>query len=239
MTLDRYLEILERDTHRIADIVRAEDAHAAVAACPGWTLGDLVFHVGVVHQTWNWIAREQIQQRSPDDGPSIVDPPDSELADWLLAGLDQLLPVLRTADPTAPVWSWTTQHNMAFIQRRMPHETSIHRWDAEAVVHASAPIDTDLAVDGIDEFFFLAASEPVNDAARIGLAPTDSKGRWTASVVDGRLSLSSQQPDERAVLMGTASDLLLVLWRRLPMSAIAVSGDQAAAAHLLTLANLD
>jgi hypothetical protein len=101
------------------------------------------------------------------------------------------------------------------------------------------PIATDLAADGIDEFFFLGANEPVSGTGRLGLSTTDTGDSWTASVDGDRLSLATGDPEGDAVLTGTASDLLLVLWRRLPLETVQVDGDPAAARAFLQLADLD
>ena len=62
------------------------------------------------------------------------------------------------ADPATPVWTWATQKNIGFIQRRMCQETAVHRWDAEHAGGRDHSIEPGLAVDGIDEFldYFIA-----------------------------------------------------------------------------------
>ena len=58
-------------------------------------------------------------------------------------------------DPERPVYSFSPAHRRAgFWPRRMAHETTVHRVDAEqAAGRPVAPVPAALAVDGIDEVF--------------------------------------------------------------------------------------
>jgi len=239
MDLDRYIELLRNDTERIAEIAESVDLRTKVVSCPEWTLGDLVYHVGEVHRFWQWVAAERIQQMAPDvEAPPRPQPADSDLVAWFRAGAAVLIDTLAQADPAVPVWSWTSQHDMAFIQRRMPQETAVHRWDAESTAERINPIAGDLAADGIEEFFLLASASPTSGDDRIGLSLSDTGDRWTAFVADQRMQLVPGASDEAAVLKGSASDLLLVLWRRLPLDSVRLEGDQEAATRFLSLADL-
>ncbi len=263
LTLDRYLELLQDDTESLADVLERADLSAPVRSCPGWTLADLGYHVGEVHRFWQWVVREAVQVVTEVNAPQIARPDDAELADWLRSGLADFAPALRTVDPAAPAWSWTPQHDMAFIQRRMPHETSVHRWDAEDASHAAggagtkrpAPIAADLATDGISEFFLLASAARYQTQMRVGLHATDTGHRWAVWLSDGEIRYATEavpgsDPAEVPVtLAGTASDLLLVLWRRLSpkgagglgvdVASVDVVGDAERAEEFLQLVDLD
>lgn len=238
LTPGRYRELLLGDAERIAAVVGSADPAARVEACPDWAIGDLVYHVGRVHEFWTFVARERPAVVDDDTViPRGPDPDDADLGPWLLAGVHQLAGTFD-ADPATPMWTWTSQHDLAFVQRRMAQETAVHRWDAERSVGAETPIAQDLAVDGIDEFFFLAtAAPPTVGRERVRLRATDTGDVWVADVVDGRQVLTTGDAD--AELAGTASDLLLVLWRRLPPSAVDVTGDPAAVASMLARGDLD
>lgn len=240
--LPRRLTLLAEDTDRLASVLERSGFTQRVPSCPDWTLGDLAYHVGEVHRFWTWIARDEVQDANAVPRPEVVDPPDAELPRWLRDGVDDLIAVLRDADPSTPVWSWAPQHDMAFIQRRMPHETSVHRWDAEdAAGRHDASIATDLAADGISEYFFLATAEEYAGAARISLHSTDTGHTWTAWLDGGRMRWEIGVEDAPGTLTGSASDLLLTLWRRrgLDEGRVRVSGDRAGVERFLSLADLD
>ena len=65
-----------------------------------------------------------------------------------------LVAELSSVSPDTPVWTFSSSNRTAsFWQRRRAQETAVHRYDAETAAGTPTPIDADLAVDGIDEFF--------------------------------------------------------------------------------------
>ena len=60
---------------------------------------------------------------------------------------------LAGIDPDTPVWNWSPRPDAGFYFRRMLHETSVHRWDAENAVSDTRPVDGEQGRDGVDEFF--------------------------------------------------------------------------------------
>lgn len=242
LSLSRQLELVEQDTEALASVLESSDVSVRVPSCPDWTLGDLAYHVGEVHRFWTWIARDQVRDVEAASRPEVADPDDADLPSWLRAGVSDLVDVLRAADPSTPVWSWTPQHDIAFIQRRMPHETSVHRWDAEnAVGRHDAAVASDLAADGVSEYFFLATAEQYASDGRIALRSSDTGHEWTGWVEDAQMHWEIGVAQAPVTLVGKASDLLLTLWRRrgLADERLEVIGDRTAAGAFLTLANLD
>ncbi len=242
LDLRRYLELLESDTERIAEVCEASDLTAPVASCPGWTLADLAEHVGEVHRFWHWIVREGVQRvRRDTDVPRSPPPAGPAIGQWLRDGLGPFIPLLRDGDPGTPLWSWTSQRDLAFIQRRVPQETAVHRWDAESVAGSPGPIASDLATDGIEEFFLLATGgDPTEGRERVRLRATDVGLAWVADIVDGRQVLSGSVGDDgaEAELVGSASDLLLVLWRRKRPAEVDIHGDPNSVGQFLDRADL-
>ncbi|MBM6405605.1 maleylpyruvate isomerase family mycothiol-dependent enzyme [Phycicoccus sp. CSK15P-2] len=221
-----YLESLSADVARVADLLSpAENWAAPVPDCPGWTLYDLVLHIGVVHR----MAAEAIETgRAPDR--RAVPPADGDLATWIRDGGRRLLEVLDR-NPTDPAWSFAPGHaTVGFWQRRAALENAVHRRDVEASIRRPGPIDTDLAADGIDEV--------VNGTVPLGIH-------------QGRLTL----PDDRAVVLhttdtlqhwiigegpvvaslgGPAEHLYLALWKRsVPDDETTWIGDAAGGRDLL------
>ncbi|MGH2747116.1 MAG: maleylpyruvate isomerase family mycothiol-dependent enzyme [Actinomycetota bacterium] len=240
MEVVEYIEAIRSDGEALAEAALV-DMSASVTACPGWNVAALVWHIGEVHAFWCQIAKRRLQDRSDAERPDRPD--DSDLIEWYRAGLADLVKVLGNADPTTPVYSWSPQKNIAFIQRRMAQETAVHRWDAGAAAGRPRPIDSTLAVDGIDEFldFFLP------DALEGSAAPdksvhihcTDAPGEWLVSFVDGDARVERVHSKGDAAVRGTASDLLLLLWRRVPAQEVEVIGDTTAVDKFLARTNLD
>jgi uncharacterized protein (TIGR03083 family) len=126
--------------------------------------------------------------------------------------------------------------------RRQTHETSLHRWDAEAAAGAPRQIDAALASDGIDEYFGVVLPRLVDrdglelPTSSLHVHCTDTEGEWTVEAVDGALRVDRAHRKGDAALRGTAEHLLLRLWGRgVPEGAVEVVGDAAAAASWLEL----
>jgi uncharacterized protein (TIGR03083 family) len=244
LAVGRYLESIRADG---LALIAAGDGRLQldVPSCPGWTIGDLVWHVGEVHRFWNQIAARQLLD--PEEIEEGERPPEDELLAWYGEGLAELLATLGAADPAEPVWSWASASPVetSWIHRRMAQETAVHRWDAQDATGEDAPIAADIAADGIDEFltWFLDADELAEGAETVGLEATDAGATWIARVAGGELTVRSADrasalgPVE-ARARGTASDLLLLLWRRVRLDALDVSGDPAALARFIRRAAL-
>jgi uncharacterized protein (TIGR03083 family) len=148
MDYARFLDCLTSDFDRLRSIVPT-DPTAPVPTCPGWTVADLTRHVGEVYMHKTLAMRE---------GTEPARWPPKELADEEpLALLDRAYATLReefaTRKPEDRAGTWyRPDQTVGFWIRRMAHETVIHRIDAElGTGQAVAPVQPDLAVDGIDE----------------------------------------------------------------------------------------
>ncbi|MBV9952723.1 MAG: maleylpyruvate isomerase family mycothiol-dependent enzyme [Acidimicrobiia bacterium] len=226
-------------------IRRDGDAFAAAAdgtltepitACPGWNQADLVYHLGEVHRFWTWIAEERAD--SPDAYEQPARPDDEDLLAWYRDGVDHLIEVLAAADPATPVWTWSSQQDVAFIQRRMAQETAVHRWDAQRAAGGAQPIAADLAAEGIDEFLDHFLDGPGEDTTGSVHLHAEN-GEWWLGPAGDHWDIEREHRKGDAALRGSASDLLLGLWRRVDVAALDVVGDEAVAARFLGHSNLE
>jgi uncharacterized protein (TIGR03083 family) len=240
-----YVEALRREGDALAAAASGGLA-GAVAGCPGWTVAEVVRHTGEVHRFWQQVADRRL--RDPSEVVRGTAPPDAELVGWFRDGLALLAATLETTDPATPVWTWSSQQDVAFIQRRMAQETAVHRWDAESGGGSVRPIATDLAVDGVDEFLdVMLPGEPealAGPSESVHLQATDAPAQWLVTAGEGRLEVE-RSPGSGAVgeaavtVSGTASDLLLLLWRRVSSEALKVGGDPEALQRFLRRTELE
>ena len=108
----------------------------------------------------------------------------------------------------------------------------MHRWDAEGVTGASAPLHPGLADDGVPEFIeIMVGSDLASLPGVVTLTATDTGASWR---VAGTGNEGSSRVSE---LRASASDLVLMLYRRLPVPDVAVEGDPVLVAALLSLAD--
>jgi uncharacterized protein (TIGR03083 family) len=182
--------------------------------------------------------------QSYDDVVPPERPGEDALVGWFRTGVDRLQGVLRAADPEAPVWTWSPEKKISFIQRRMAQETAVHRWDAEAAAGEPAPIDARLAVDGIDEFFdfldlFIGDERRGGERDSVHLHSTDAHGEWLVTVSDGTVDVRRGHEKAEVAVRGRASDLLLLLWRRIPSARLEVLGNAPTLERFLARPDLD
>lgn len=229
-----YLEALRRDGTALSRAARGAP-DAAVPSCPGWSMTDLVAHVGQVHRDKAGIARAGAVRERPARAADATQTGDALLA-WYDEGLADLVAVLAAADPDQPAWSWSRHPGdarIAFWLRRMAHETAVHRWDAEhaAGLPATAIGPPALAADGVDEVLFLWMGDPddppyTRAAGTVHLHASDTPGEWVLRL-GGQGGVEVRRSHEHAdvALRGPASDLDLVLWGRLPAGGLGPVGD--------------
>ena len=122
--------------------------------------------------------------------------------------------------------------------RRMAHEISVHRWDAESAAGRPTAIETKLAADGVSEILdtWLPAGRrqgPTDLHGVVHLTATDAGYEWFVrlrgagvSLLDTGTILDSDDHHPRAETSGTASDLLLALMGRIDPDNLMVTGDR-------------
>ncbi|MGH4023775.1 MAG: maleylpyruvate isomerase family mycothiol-dependent enzyme, partial [Pseudonocardiaceae bacterium] len=127
-------------------------AQTQVPTCPGWTVKRLVQHLGRVFD----MVVAVLRAADPHTPPPRIEWPAGDF-ETLLAGLDTrlstMLDLLTSTDPAARVWNFspTAPRTAAFWSRRMAHEVTVHRIDAQAAAGTDTAVDPGFAADGIDE----------------------------------------------------------------------------------------
>jgi uncharacterized protein (TIGR03083 family) len=227
-----YMDSLQRDCAEMAEAA-AGNLDARVPACPDWNVRQLLQHTGEVLYFWTTIADRQLE--NPREVENIDVPDDeTELLPWFHQIADHAVKVLSTSDPGAHVYTWAPHKDVGFIQRRMAQELAVHGWDARSSVgDAPRPIDPLIATDGINEFFdtFWHGYDSRKGPERSGtvhLHQTDGDGEWFVRYDKTGLEFNHEHAKGDAAVQATASDLLLMLWRRVPTDsdALEVFGDK-------------
>lgn len=203
-------ELVNRLSHVVETFAAgasAGDPQVGVPTCPGWSIGDLVVHLGDVHR---WATRA-IEDRVNGDRSFRPDP-DESLAGWYRESAEGLLHALRTTPIDQDVWSFgPPPHRVTFWSRRQLHETMVHLWDLQSATGSADAIDESVARDGIDEVCSMFYPRQVRLGRMGELACTvafdDGTGRWLLGPGD--------HPD--VIVRGAAADLLLLVWKRVPL----------------------
>lgn len=205
----------------------AADPAAAVPSCGDWDRTALLAHVALFH---SWI-RSQVEA-GPDNKVRFRDTPqpgpDDDLRTWFADNVDGLIAALESIDATATWPTFAGPQPGSFYPRRMALETAVHRWDADG-----APIDPALAVDGIDEVLhtfvpILPAEHFDGTSGTVHLHATDTEGEWLITFGPDGVTTTEGHAKGDVALRGTASDLYLWTWNRVPVDdRFAVFGDPA------------
>ena len=231
---------LREHTAGFADAVENADPDQRVPTCPEWPLRVLTGHIGQAHR---WAASIVRDGPSPVPDPFDADPGAPEKwSDWLREGAKDLEGAVQAAGDT-PVWTFFGPQPARFWLRRMLHDTTVHHADAALATGKSFTVAPDLAADAIGEWLDVLA-DPVTASLNPAFAelrgtgqtlllePDDGPGLLITRTPDGvRWTRTTTHAD--VTLAGPARDLLLVLYRRLPLDRVTVTGDEALAAHWL------
>jgi uncharacterized protein (TIGR03083 family) len=198
-----YLAHLRADVDAVLGVLASAELTEPVAACPGWTVRELVEHLGSVHR---WAA-DIVRTGAPsplDEEHGIED-----LASWFAEGAAGLIDALATADPASSCWTFTSARTRGFWLRRQALETVVHRWDAERALGEPGEIAPTLAADGVSEVVDLMTPRQIKLErmpplpVTVELHATDTGDDWL---------LGDGSPDGR--VEATAETLLLLLWHR-------------------------
>lgn len=220
----------------------APDLGVAVPSCPGWTLLDLVHHVG---------RGQRRQAAIVAAGPGLTDPPERDAAsgvaeaaagraallEWAAESTGVLLDALREAGPERGCWAWWVGSNSPLtvggVARHQVQEAAVHAYDAQLSVGAPQALPLDVAVDGVDEFLSTCNAGP--DAWPFKPAVIEYQvpevGAWHVSLsatgtrVTRLTEAETGQGSADVVGRGVPSDFVLVFYGRLPLETLQVEGD--------------
>lgn len=219
-----YDQALVEENRAFGDIVFAADLSLPVPSCPGWSLLQLLRHVG---RGDRWAA-EMIGQGAdteldPRSVPNGRPPDDPEGArSWLHDGVRLVVDTASAAGPDLTVWTFLGPRPPRWWVRRRLHEATIHRADAAIATGQPYGLRTDLAVDAIDEWLErlaveLGASTPAIAAGKtFRLEATDTDAAWTVHGTPAGIEWRHHDGPSAADLQleGTVTGLLLALVRR-------------------------
>lgn len=230
-----YVDALEREGARVVAAALA-DLAAPIAACPGWVVADVLGHLGRVYRSVYQIVAERLTD------PPMARPPKPPAGASVIAfyadALADLVAVLRDTPAETRVYTWATLGTVGFYQRRIAHETAVHRFDVQGAVGAVDGFDPALAADGVSELYEVVLPHGlahvdrvrIDAVAKMGslhLHRTDGDGEWTLQIIDGVLHVGRGHAKATAAVRGSASDLFVFAWNRGRGASLELFGDAA------------
>jgi uncharacterized protein (TIGR03083 family) len=238
MSPDDFLRHFDEEHARFLAACQRAGLEAAVPSCPGWNVADLLYHMYEVQYGWHRVTAER---RDGFETLNLPARPDDDALASIAAGEHVgYAAMLAAFDPSTPISTWAGPQTFLWLLRRMAQETAVHRVDAEVAAGTPTPIDATLASDGIDEFleyFVNARRGAVGGSVHVHC--TDVAGEWTILEGADDFVVTREHAKGDAAIRGSASDVLSVLWRRAPLSAVEVLGDADVAARFVAASALD
>jgi len=236
LSAERARHAIVEHTRRLADSAAAAGLDAAVPTTPGWTITDLVEHVG---QTQHWVAAI-IERRITDPTQlptemAVLPSDPREWPAWLSESAERVASACSDDALDAPVWNAAGDERTGtqFWMSSVLNESVLHGVDAASAADRPADIDADIAAALISNHLAMLTSptwamQRFESAQAIrGTGQTlqwlatdtvDDAGAWFVERrPDGATWQPGTQPADVTVT-GPAQSLLLILTRRLPLT---------------------
>ncbi|WP_181777672.1 maleylpyruvate isomerase family mycothiol-dependent enzyme [Amycolatopsis pittospori] len=225
MDFDRHCAEIVTQTELLATESADADLASPVPSCPGWTLGNLVRHLGGGHRWAEEIVRTRATAPLPDDRVRQVDGDDSGPlpGSWLVEGASRLASALREAGPDAEVWVPFHYGTASFYARRFTHETLVHRADATLAAGLKFRAAPEVVLDAVDEWMELEAlpqhfefrpekREILGEGRSVGFEAAEHA--WFLDLTGSVVAWERGRREAAATVRGSLTDLLLVLYQR-------------------------
>jgi uncharacterized protein (TIGR03083 family) len=206
-----------------------QDLDIAVPTCGDWQMRDLLAHIGRVYRR----AATAVGDRTTSEVPPIEmsEGLDDPVA-YLTEALEDLVHALADSEADSPAWNWSGDNQTAkFWARRMTHESTVHRYDAQRAHGLAQPIDADLACDGMDELVDLLLPRIVTrDAPELPTATyhfvaTDGSD-WVVRSEETGVERLPAARNVDVTISGPASAVLLAAYGRVKWASLETSGDE-------------
>jgi uncharacterized protein (TIGR03083 family) len=236
-----YAAALTGQNRMLGELLRDADWSVPVPTCPGWTLLQLLRHVG---RGDRWAAQiitdradTSLDPRLVRDGKPPADAPGA--IQWLSQGPQILLTAVEATGPGTQVSTFAGPKAATWWTRRRLHEATVHRADAAIALGTPYALPAELAADGICEWLERLADEQalgrepsLPAGASLALRATDqdlAESTWTVLGRPEGVHWHRRPASADLALSGPATDLLLALLRRRPAedTGISMQGDTA------------
>jgi len=240
----------ERSAAFRAAVAAAPSLDVQVPTCPEWTLLDLVLHLGEVHRFWAAAVNAGPSADPPAESASEVieaAPREREaLLAWSATSTRQLLDALGAAGPDRGCWTWWADSQSPQVSdavaRHQLQEVAVHTYDAQVTLGVPQPLPEEVALDGVEEFLFTCGTTTAawpHEPAVLDFHATEGRSwrnwlsadgsRASSLPASGTVSASSAGADADAAgasASGTASELVLAFYRRVPVDSLRLDGDR-------------
>ena len=229
-----YIDSITADSETFISTAAALGRTNPVAVCGDWLVEDLVKHQVFV---WGFAAANVAAGTGEKTPPASPQPPEEadKFFEWAASVRTSMIEALSAADPDAAAWSFAPPFQTAgFWQRRIAHESMIHRWDMQSAAMSIDPLFPIRASDAIDEYTTVglqySSGRPnrTYPSTSLHIHCTDTDGEWVLVGNDGpEVTVTREHAKGDAAVRGQAEELLLWLWGR--PGEVEILGDESVA----------
>ena len=228
LTGAEYLATFAAENERFISAAQVSGFAAPVASCPGWNVGDLVFHVGKVQRWFHYML--ETNGADPKGSPRAAKPEtDANMVEWFREGAEAIENYLAGVSDTEPVWSFTGGDAGRWAKRRQAQELLVHRFDAELAGGVVSAADATMCADGVDELltiFVPRLKEKAQLTGTIHFHCTDTDGEWMLTPQATGIEVTREHGKGDVALRAPAQVLLQVVWRRMSVDEAIASGAE-------------
>jgi uncharacterized protein (TIGR03083 family) len=223
-----YLATFVAENARFISAAQVSGFNAPVASCPGWNVGDLVFHVGKVQRWFHYML--ETNGADPKGSLRAAKPEtDASMVDWFCEGAEVIENYLAGVSDTEPVWSFTGGDAGRWAKRRQAQELLVHRFDAELAGGPVSAADATMCADGVDELLAIFVPRLKDKAQLTGTIHfhcTDTDGEWMLTPQETGIEVTREHGKGDVALRAPAHVLLQVVWRRMSVDEAIASGAE-------------
>ena len=240
----------ERSVAFRAAAAAAPSLDVQVPTCPEWTLLDLVRHLGEVHRFWAAVVAAGPAADPPAEseleGAETAPREREAMLAWSAASTRQLLDALRDAGPDRGCWTWWASSQSpevsGAVARHQVQEAAVHTYDVQVTLGTPRPLPDEVALDGVEEFLLTCGTTTAawpHAPAVIDFHAAEgrswrtwlSAGGARAARLPAPGAMSAASPGEGpdapgASARGTASELVLAFYQRVPVDSLELEGDR-------------
>jgi len=233
-----HIDAVAREAAAFTEALGAGPVDVVVPSCPDWTVAELAHHAGSFSAFWSHVLCEGSgRPKTPFVEPDAT----TDLGRWFDELAGYLVGELRATPEDTAVWTWVPGQTTArFPARRAANELAMHRFDLQLARATPKPIDSALAVDGIEEIFMMIdgwrsqpggadAGSGTGETLHVHAADVDG-GEWMVTLTPDGPDVERRHGKADLALRGAASDLELLLYQRPTLGAVERFGDESALA---------
>lgn len=214
-----YAAALIEQNRLLGELTRDADPSTPISTCPGWTLQQLVRHVGRGHR---WAATMVTERATEAADPRTVSggKPLGDVVTWLHDCASDVVEAVAATGADEPIWTFTGPRPAAWWIRRRLHEETVHRADAALALGVPVDLTPELAADGLSEWLGLLEARPsvLEPGATLHLHATDpglgEAGEWLVRGGAEHITWEHGHGKGDTAVRGSAVDLLLAAVRR-------------------------